>query len=165
MRKVLPVDSPDVLRMVQRTLAPLKGEWEMAFADSAEKALSLLEQSPYDVLATDMVMPGMDGLQLGGRRSSELAQLAVDLSGTDGGDPFARCLPQEGRQACRAGHRHGGARPAKRRKAGRTGLPHSDDRVIILWDRGVRACGRERRVVQCRHTKDRRWNHADYSPR
>lgn len=65
MRKVLLVDdSPEVLRMLQRTLAPLKGEWEMAFIDSAEHALTALEQSSYDVLATDMVMPGMDGLQL-----------------------------------------------------------------------------------------------------
>lgn len=65
MRKVLIVDdSPEVLRMLQRTLAPLNGDWEVAFTDSGERALALLERAPCDVLATDMVMPGMDGLQL-----------------------------------------------------------------------------------------------------
>lgn len=65
MRKVLIVDdSPEVLRMLQRTWAPLDGDWEVAFADSGERALTLLERAPCDVLATDMVMPGMDGLQL-----------------------------------------------------------------------------------------------------
>lgn len=65
MRKVLIVDdAPEVLSMLKRTLAPMKPEWDMAFAGSAADALATLGQSPYDVLATDMVMPGMDGLQL-----------------------------------------------------------------------------------------------------
>ena len=65
MRKVLLVDDvPEVLHMLKRTLAPMKAEWEMAFVGSAADALAMLETSPYDVLATDMVMPGTDGLQL-----------------------------------------------------------------------------------------------------
>ena len=65
MRKVLLVDdAPEFLSMLKRTLAPMKAEWEMAFVMSAADALASLEQSSFDVLATDMVMPGMDGLQL-----------------------------------------------------------------------------------------------------
>lgn len=65
MRKVLLVDDvPEVLTMLKRTLASMKAEWETAFVGSAEDALATLEKSPYDVLVTDMVMPGMDGLQL-----------------------------------------------------------------------------------------------------
>lgn len=65
MRKVLLVDdAPEVLAMLKRTLAPMKAEWDMVFVDSAADALAMLEKSPHDVLATDMVMPGMDGLQL-----------------------------------------------------------------------------------------------------
>jgi HD-like signal output (HDOD) protein len=65
MRKVLLVDdAPEFLSMLKRTLAPMKVEWEMAFVGSASEALASLEQSSFDVLATDMVMPGMDGLQL-----------------------------------------------------------------------------------------------------
>lgn len=65
MRKVLIVDdTPAVLTMLKRTLAPMQTEWEMVFLGSAADALTALEGATYDVLATDMVMPGMDGLQL-----------------------------------------------------------------------------------------------------
>lgn len=65
MRKVLLVDdAPEVLNMLKRTLAPMKAEWEMAFVGSATDALATLERSSFDVLATDMLMPGVDGLQL-----------------------------------------------------------------------------------------------------
>ncbi len=65
MRKVLFVDDmPEVLRMLQRTLDPIKGEWDMRFVESAPDALAALEQDAFDVLATDMIMPGMDGFQL-----------------------------------------------------------------------------------------------------
>ncbi|MBD0316525.1 MAG: HDOD domain-containing protein [Nitrospiraceae bacterium] len=65
MRKVLVVDdAPAVLSMLKRTLTPMQAEWEMAFLGSATEALAALGQTRYDVLATDMVMPGMDGLQL-----------------------------------------------------------------------------------------------------
>ena len=65
MRKVLLVDgAPEFLSMLKRTLAPMKAEWEMVFVGSASEALASLEQSSFDVLATDMVSSGMDGLQL-----------------------------------------------------------------------------------------------------
>jgi len=65
MRKVLFVDDmPEVLRMLKRTLDPIKGEWDMRFVESAPDALAVLEQDAFDVLATDMIMPGMDGFQL-----------------------------------------------------------------------------------------------------
>ena len=65
MRKVLFVDDmPDVLRMLRRTLDPIKGEWDMSFVESATAALAVLEKDAVDVLATDLIMPGMDGFQL-----------------------------------------------------------------------------------------------------
>jgi putative nucleotidyltransferase with HDIG domain len=65
MRKVLFVDDmPEVLRMLKRTLDPIKDKWDMSFVGSAKDALAALEQSPYDVLASDMLMPGMDGFAL-----------------------------------------------------------------------------------------------------
>lgn len=65
MRKVLFVDDmPEVLRMLERTLEPIKGEWDMSFVESAPEALAALERGAYDVLATDMIMPEMDGFQL-----------------------------------------------------------------------------------------------------
>lgn len=65
MRKVLFVDDmPEVLRMLKRTLDPIKGDWNMSFVGSAPEALAVLEKDSFDVLATDMIMPGMDGFQL-----------------------------------------------------------------------------------------------------
>ena len=65
MRKVLFVDDmPEVLRMLKRTLDPIKSEWDMRFVESAAEALTALEQDAFDVLATDMIMPEMDGFQL-----------------------------------------------------------------------------------------------------
>jgi len=65
MRKVLFVDDmPEVLRMLKRTLDPIKSEWDMRFVESAPDVLATLEQDAFDVLATDMIMPGMDWFQL-----------------------------------------------------------------------------------------------------
>jgi CheY-like chemotaxis protein len=40
----------------------MKAELEMAFVGSASDATVALEKSSHDVLATDMIMTGMDGL-------------------------------------------------------------------------------------------------------
>jgi HD-like signal output (HDOD) protein len=41
-----------------------KQEWEMAFAPSGHTALALMEASPFDVIVSDMRMPGIDGAAL-----------------------------------------------------------------------------------------------------
>lgn len=65
MRSILFVDDePNVLEGLQRMLSPLQREWTMAFASSGPRALELLERSPFDVVVSDMRMPGMDGAQL-----------------------------------------------------------------------------------------------------
>jgi HD-like signal output (HDOD) protein len=45
-------------------LRPLRHEWQVEFARSGPEALSVLAQSPFDVVVSDMRMPGMDGAQL-----------------------------------------------------------------------------------------------------
>ena len=57
-------DEPNVLQGLKRMLRGLRGEWEMAFVESAHKALEILDEETFDVLVTDMRMPGMDGAQL-----------------------------------------------------------------------------------------------------
>jgi len=57
-------DAPEVLAMLKRTMASMKPEWEVTFAGDATEALQALERSSFDVLVTDMVMPGMDGVEL-----------------------------------------------------------------------------------------------------
>lgn len=65
MKSILFVDDENnVLEGLQRMLFPLQREWTMAFASSGPRALELLEKSRFDVIVSDMRMPGMDGAQL-----------------------------------------------------------------------------------------------------
>ena len=54
-------DEPMILAGLQRMLRNMRSEWDMAFADSGEQALEMLARSPYDVVVSDMRMPGMSG--------------------------------------------------------------------------------------------------------
>lgn len=57
-------DEPNILRGLRRMLYPLRNMWEMAFAENGREALKRLEETSYDVIVSDMRMPGMDGAQL-----------------------------------------------------------------------------------------------------
>lgn len=64
-RRVLFVDDePSVLQGLSRMLRPLRDQWDMAFVSRGDEALDLLSREPFDVIVTDMRMPGMDGLAL-----------------------------------------------------------------------------------------------------
>lgn len=65
MRKILFVDDQEhVLRGLRRMLDHMQSEWEMQFAGSGQEALEIMAKNPFDVVVTDMRMPGMDGAQL-----------------------------------------------------------------------------------------------------
>lgn len=57
-------DEPMVLSGLQRSLRPMRSEWEMAFAAGGDEALAAIDQQTFDIIVTDMRMPGMDGAQL-----------------------------------------------------------------------------------------------------
>jgi HD-like signal output (HDOD) protein/CheY-like chemotaxis protein len=57
-------DEPRVLDGLRRSLRSKLREWDMAFATGGVEALDLLGQVPYDVVVSDMRMPGMDGAEL-----------------------------------------------------------------------------------------------------
>jgi HD-like signal output (HDOD) protein/CheY-like chemotaxis protein len=65
MKRILFVDDePNVLQGLKRMLRPMRKEWDMAYAGGGEEALTMMEESPFDVVISDMRMPGMDGAQL-----------------------------------------------------------------------------------------------------
>lgn len=65
MSRVLFVDDePNVLDALRRMLHPMGKRWELVFASSGQEALAILGQAQFDIIVTDMRMPGMDGAQL-----------------------------------------------------------------------------------------------------
>ena len=65
MRRVLFVDDePKILEGLRRMLRPQRHEWEMAFAPGGEAALAMMEATSFDVIVSDMRMPGIDGAVL-----------------------------------------------------------------------------------------------------
>jgi len=65
MRRVLFVDDESrILEGLRRMLRPQRHVWDMAFASGGEAALAMLESSSFDVIVSDMRMPGMDGATL-----------------------------------------------------------------------------------------------------
>jgi signal transduction histidine kinase len=63
MARILIVDDEEGLRTSLVTAFRREG-YEVAGADSGEAALAQLRQAPPDILLTDLVMPGMDGIDL-----------------------------------------------------------------------------------------------------
>jgi HD-like signal output (HDOD) protein len=57
-------DEPMVLSGLRRGLHSMRGDWEMEFANSGEEALRAIATQNFDVIVTDMRMPGMNGAQL-----------------------------------------------------------------------------------------------------
>ena len=75
-------DEPNILKGLQRSLRPLRKHWEMVFTDSPQAALEILGGRGFDVIVTDMRMPGMDGAQLLKKvRETYPAMVRIILSG------------------------------------------------------------------------------------
>jgi signal transduction histidine kinase len=55
-------DEPDVVTMVQRVL--LLEDYEVSTSTNGEQALAKLQETPFDLVITDIRMPGMNGLEV-----------------------------------------------------------------------------------------------------
>ena len=63
--RILFVDDEQlILSGLRRMLRPYHKEWDMTFVDSGEQALAVLEEHPFDLIISDVRMPGMDGIEL-----------------------------------------------------------------------------------------------------
>lgn len=54
-------DEPFVLEAIRRMLRSKQDDWEMAFATGGPEALAWMEDRAFDVVVSDMLMPGMNG--------------------------------------------------------------------------------------------------------
>lgn len=59
-------DNPLLREMYVMMMAGEGDSWETVAATNAREALDLMEQAPFEVVVSDMRMPGMDGLELMG---------------------------------------------------------------------------------------------------
>ncbi len=57
-------DEPRILDGLRRTLRSMRGQWGMAFANGGAEALELLADGRWDVIISDIRMPGMSGVGL-----------------------------------------------------------------------------------------------------
>lgn len=65
MKRILFVDDePNILQGLKRMLRPMRNEWETHFAGGADEALEVMAGGDFDVVVTDMRMPGKDGAAL-----------------------------------------------------------------------------------------------------
>jgi HD-like signal output (HDOD) protein len=86
-------DEPMVLEGIRRMLRSMRAEWEMEFVQSADAALRLLEQKPFDVIVTDMRMPEMNGAELLAEvMKRHPATIRLILSGYADKDLILKCV-------------------------------------------------------------------------
>lgn len=63
--RILFVDNePNLIEGLRRLLHKHRNEWSMSFALSGKEALDKMAESPFDVIVTEIQMPGMDGARL-----------------------------------------------------------------------------------------------------
>lgn len=64
-KKVLIVDDEEILTWIMsRTLSKDRRKYEVLVANDCEKALQIMDETPVDLVITDIRMPGMSGLDL-----------------------------------------------------------------------------------------------------
>jgi HD-like signal output (HDOD) protein len=94
MKRILFVDDEAmVLQGLQRMLRGMRSEWDMVFAESGALALDLMEKSAFDVVVSDMRMPGMNGAALLAEVMTRFPKtIRLILSGHADQDLILKCI-------------------------------------------------------------------------
>jgi HD-like signal output (HDOD) protein len=93
-RRILFVEDNPVLReLYGMMLSGEAGRWEPAVVGSGEEALKLMENQAFDVIVSDMRLPGMDGVQLIREVKQRHPRTSrIVLSGVSDQKEIAECL-------------------------------------------------------------------------
>jgi len=87
-------DEPAILAGLQNLLYKDRKRWEMVFANSGDKALAEMRKQAFDVVVSDMRMPGIDGATLLNVVKDEFPATArIMLSGHAEREAIVRALP------------------------------------------------------------------------
>ncbi len=94
MKRILFVDdAPNILSGLERMLFDVE-EWDMTFVDSGQAALDTMASAPFDVIVSDMRMPGMDGAILLARVQEQYpSTVRIVLSGHTELEATLRAVP------------------------------------------------------------------------
>lgn len=94
LRRILFVDDDQsILAALRNLLRKQRGVWDMQFALGGEAALEAFEAAPFDVVVSDMRMPGMDGTELlTAIREGSPATARIVLSGYAGPESIAGAM-------------------------------------------------------------------------
>lgn len=94
MRRILFVDDDtSILAALRNLLRKQRGVWDMQFALGGAEALAAFETQPFDVVVSDMRMPGMDGTELlTAIREGSPATARIVLSGYAGPEAIAGAM-------------------------------------------------------------------------
>jgi len=86
-------DEPSLLECFEILLQPMNQEWDVSYRNSGPEALALMEKSRFDVIVSDMRMPGMNGAQLLSEVMERHPQTArIILSGYAEQESVAKCV-------------------------------------------------------------------------
>ena len=87
-------DEASVLEGLENLLRKQRRRWQMSFALGGEAALAELQKAPFDVIVTDIRMPGMDGATLLHHvRERHPAVVRIVLSGHADREAVIRAIP------------------------------------------------------------------------
>ena len=87
-------DEPLILEGLQNLLRRFRKKWSMSFAVGAEEALEKLEEQSFDIVITDMRMPGLSGADLLKQvRENHPGTARIMLSGYSEEETILQALP------------------------------------------------------------------------
>ena len=141
-KSILIVEDEETLRESIKRIFTKEG-FTVDAAESAEQGLSLLETNAYDVIISDIILPGMDGIEM-----------LITGAGTDPGPDLHRRD-----RLCLARHFRQGASRRRLRLHHEADHPRGDQADRAECAQAENASGRER-AAQARDRQGLRFQHA-----